>query len=138
MTYLPNSEKQIGTQHKNLYNKQLNLNDRKVTALVTEYKEDTRDIIFFVYEGLLVLVRCNPEVWTEDWFDGLSFDIIIKQYPPTNFKLTNKTPPNRPLKNLLGGCDHYIYYSEMLCESSSCGSSLGFRSGSIMYFSITG
>ncbi|MBQ9080577.1 MAG: hypothetical protein IJY27_05850 [Clostridia bacterium] len=66
----------LGDQHESIYNKQMKLNDCDVTALVIDHKEDTRDIIFFVYGDLLVLVRCNPEVWTEDWFADLSFDVL--------------------------------------------------------------
>ena len=94
MTYLPDGENQrdmgasevikeispnsanidnLGTQHESIYNRQMKLNDREVTALVIEYKEDTRDSIFFVYDDLLVQVRCNLEVWTAEWFAGLSF-----------------------------------------------------------------
>ena len=94
MTYLPDSENQknmtasevikvlspnsanvdnLGTQHKSIYNKQLKLNDREVTALIIEYKEDARDSIFFIYDDLLVLVRCDSDVWSEEWFADLSF-----------------------------------------------------------------
>jgi len=38
-----------------------------------EYKEDTRSSIYFVYDELLVLVRCDLEVWDEQWFSNLSF-----------------------------------------------------------------
>ncbi len=99
MTYLPNSEKQrnmtasevikelspnsanidnLGAQHESIYNKQMKLNDREVTALVIEYKEDTRDSIFFVYDDLLVLVRCDSDVWSEEWFADLSFAVYKK------------------------------------------------------------
>ena len=69
----------LGNQHKRIYNKQMKLNDREVAALVIEYKEDTRDNIFFVYDGLLVLVRCDSGVWSEQWFSSLSFK-TIKQF----------------------------------------------------------
>ena len=68
----------LGDQHESIYNKQMKLNDREVTALVIEYKEDTRDSIFFVYEDLLVMVRCNSDVWSDQWFSTLSFDTISK------------------------------------------------------------
>ena len=68
----------LGDQHESIYNKQMKLNDVEVTALVIEYKEDTRDIIFFVYEDLLVMVRCNSDVWSDQWFSTLSFDAISK------------------------------------------------------------
>ena len=63
----------MGDRHENIYNRPLNLRDREVTALVIEYKDDTRDSIFFVYENLLVSVCCNPDVWNELWFSALSF-----------------------------------------------------------------
>lgn len=68
----------LGDQHESIYNKQMKLYDREVTALVIEYKEDTRDSIFFVYEDLLVMVRCNSDVWSDQWFSTLSFDAISK------------------------------------------------------------
>ena len=68
----------LGDQHESIYNKQMKLNDREVTALVIEYKEATRDSIFFVYEDLLVMVRCNSDVWSDQWFSTLSFDTISK------------------------------------------------------------
>ena len=63
----------LGKQHESIYNHQIMLSDREVTALIIEYKEDTRDSIFFVYDDLLVLVRCDSEVWSEQWFSSLSF-----------------------------------------------------------------
>ena len=68
----------LGKQHENICNRQIALGDREVTALVIEYKEDTRDSIFFVYEDLLVMVRCNSDVWSDQWFSTLSFDTISK------------------------------------------------------------
>ncbi len=97
MTYLQDSEKQrnmtasevikklspdsanidnLGTQHENIYNKQMKLNDREVTALVMEYKEGTRDSIFFVYDDFLVHITYNSEVWSEQWFSSLSFKSV--------------------------------------------------------------
>ena len=99
ITYLPDGERQrnmtasevikelspnsanidnLGKQHENICNRQIALGDREVTALVIEYKEDTRDSIFFVYEDLLVMVRCNSDVWSDQWFSTLSFDTISK------------------------------------------------------------
>ena len=68
----------LGKQHESIYNRQITLSDREVAALVIEYKEDTRDNIFFVYDDLLVLVRCDFEVWSDQWFSTLSFDTISK------------------------------------------------------------
>lgn len=99
ITYLPDGERQrnmtasevikelspnsanidnLGKQHESICNRQIALGDREVTALVIEYKEDTRDSIFFVYEDLLVMVRCNSDVWSDQWFSTLSFDTISK------------------------------------------------------------
>ncbi len=71
----PNSANvhQLGEQHKAIYEKPLTLNGFEVTALVMEYKDDTSASIFFVRDDLLVMVRCDPEVWSESWFAGLSF-----------------------------------------------------------------
>ncbi len=62
-----------GKQHKSIYERQLKLDGREVTALIMEYKDDARSSIFFVYDGLLVSVRCDPAVWTDEWFARLSF-----------------------------------------------------------------
>jgi hypothetical protein len=72
----PNSAniQQLGDGHKAIYEKPLPLNGCEVTALVMEYKDDTRASIFFVWNDLLVMVRCNPEVWTDAWFAELSFE----------------------------------------------------------------
>ena len=99
ITYLPDGERQrnmtasevikelspnsanidnLGNQHESICNRQIALGDREVTALIIEYKEDTRDSIFFVYEDLLVMVRCNSDVWSDQWFSTLSFDTISK------------------------------------------------------------
>ena len=94
ITYLPDSENQrnmiasdvikelspkspnvnnLGEQHQSIYNQQITLKDREVTALIVDYKTDTRNSIFFVYDDLLVMVRCDPKVWSEQWFASLSF-----------------------------------------------------------------
>lgn len=64
----------LGSQHESISERQLTLADRTVTALVIEYKEDARNSVLFVYGDLLVLVRCNPAVWTDEWFARLSFE----------------------------------------------------------------
>lgn len=97
ITYLPDSENQqnmiasdvikklspkspninnLGEQHQSICNQQITLKNREVTALVIEYKESTRDSIFFVYDDLLIMVRCDQNVWSEQWFASLSFDNI--------------------------------------------------------------
>ena len=64
----------LGNQHKSIYNQNIKLEDREVTALVIEYKNDDRNSTIFVYDDLLVEIRSNPEVWTTEWFSTLSFD----------------------------------------------------------------
>lgn len=66
----------LGKQHENIYNQKMKLSDREVTALVYEYKTDNRNSIMFIYEDLLVEIRCDPDVWNEQWFSSLSFDIF--------------------------------------------------------------
>ena len=64
----------LGSRHKSIYNKQIKLRDREVTALVIEYNDDPRDSTIFLYGGLIVEVRHNPAVWSDEWFSGLSFE----------------------------------------------------------------
>lgn len=64
----------LGKQHEKIYNCNIKLKNREVMALVYEYKNDNRDSINFVYNDLLVEVRCDTQVWNEQWFAGLSFD----------------------------------------------------------------
>ncbi len=99
ITYLPDSESQrnmiasevikelspkspnvnnLGEQHQSILNQQITLKDRDVTALIVYYKTDTRNSIFFVYDDLLVMVRCDPNIWSEQWFAALSFGITEK------------------------------------------------------------
>lgn len=64
----------LGKQHEKIYNCNIKLKNREVMALVYEYKNDNRDSINFVYNDLLVEVRCDTQIWNEQWFAGLSFD----------------------------------------------------------------
>ncbi len=64
----------MGKYHKAIYNKTIKLLDREVTAMISEYEDDNRNSMMFVYDDMLVLVRCNPEIWDEEWFSALSFD----------------------------------------------------------------
>ncbi len=50
------------------------LKNRTVTVQRTCYRDDSRDTLQFVYGDLLVIVRCDPEIWTDDWFVTLSFE----------------------------------------------------------------
>ena len=68
----------LGDQHEGIYERPLTLRDREVTALFVDYKNDTRDCVYFVYGDLLVLVRCDPNVWTAEWFSALSFECVSK------------------------------------------------------------
>lgn len=63
----------LGQNHKNIYEKDIKLQDRVVTALVHEYIDDGRNGYLFIYNQMLVWVRCNPEVWDDAWFSGLGF-----------------------------------------------------------------
>lgn len=65
-----------GKQHKDIYNKEITLADRNVTALVYEYKEDTRNTTFFIYGDLLVQISSDSDVWTDEWFASLSFQNV--------------------------------------------------------------
>lgn len=64
----------LGTRHKSIYEKNIKLRDREVTALVCEYNDDPRNNTAFVYGDLLIEVRCTPEVWNDEWFATLSFE----------------------------------------------------------------
>ena len=64
----------LGSRHESIYNKQLKLRDREVTALVIEYNDDSRNSTVFLYGDLIVEVRHNPAVWSDEWFSGLSFE----------------------------------------------------------------
>jgi hypothetical protein len=64
----------LGERHKSIFERQIKLSDREVTALVCEYKDDSRSNIAFVYGDILVEVRCRPEVWSDEWFAELSFE----------------------------------------------------------------
>ncbi len=68
----------LGDQHESVCEQPLTLHNREVTALVMDYKNDTRDCVYFVYGDLLVLVRCDPNVWSAEWFSALSFDDVNK------------------------------------------------------------
>ena len=64
----------LGKQHESIYNQNIMLEGREVTALVIEYKNDDRNSTIFVYDDLLVEIRSNPEVWSTEWFSTLSFN----------------------------------------------------------------
>ena len=64
----------LGSRHKSIYNKQIKLRDREVTALVIEYNDDSRNSTIFLYGDLIVEVRHNTSVWSDEWFSGLSFE----------------------------------------------------------------
>ena len=78
LTCLPDSPNinNVGEQHERIYDRVTELEDRKVTAMVVEYKTDKRNSIFFVYGEMLVEVRCDPAVWGAKWFSCLSFESI--------------------------------------------------------------
>lgn len=64
----------LGTRHKSIYEKNIKLRDREVTALVCEYNDDPRNNTAFVYGDLLIEVRGRAEVWNDEWFASLSFE----------------------------------------------------------------
>ncbi len=64
---------QPGPDNRNVYEKEIKLQGRTVTALVHEYLSDDRNGYLFIYNQMLVWVCCNPEIWGEEWFAGLSF-----------------------------------------------------------------
>ena len=68
----------LGESHENIYNQQIKLRDREVTALVYEYKSDKRNSTVFVYGDLLVEVRCDPAVWSDEWFASLSLNCFAE------------------------------------------------------------
>ena len=68
----------LGEQHEKIYNKQIELKDREVTALVYEYKTDNRESIKFIYNDFLVDIRCDQQVWNDNWFSSLSFESFDK------------------------------------------------------------
>ena len=65
----------VNKNYEDIYNKKLKLADREVTALVLDPKDDTRDFTFFVYDDMLIKVTSDPEVWSEEWFSELSFEV---------------------------------------------------------------
>lgn len=73
----PNIDR-LGEQHKAIYNQNVTLFDREVTALVTEFKTDSRNSIQFVYGDWLIVVRCDSAVWDAGWFSNLSFESYVK------------------------------------------------------------
>jgi len=70
----------VGSQHKSIENVTVQLGDREVTAVSMTYNNDSRNSIVFVYDRLLVEVRCDTEEWTDSWFAALSFGPLqVKQ-----------------------------------------------------------
>lgn len=64
----------FGKYDTSVYEREINLRDREVTALLYEYRNDSRSSIFFVYGDMLVMIRSDMEVWNEQWFSELSFE----------------------------------------------------------------
>lgn len=69
-----NQEIRKESVYSQIYEQNIQLGDREVVALVREYKADSRNGILFLYDGWLVEVRCDPEIWTEQWFSTLTFE----------------------------------------------------------------
>ena len=64
----------FGKYDTSVYEREINLRDREVTALLYEYRNDSRSSIIFVYGDMLVMIRSDMEVWNEQWFSELSFE----------------------------------------------------------------
>ncbi len=64
---------QPGPDNRNIYEREIKLQDRTVTALVHEYFSDDRNGYLFIYNQMLVWVCCNPEILGEGWFADLGF-----------------------------------------------------------------
>jgi hypothetical protein len=63
----------VGKGYEKIYNQNIKLRDYEVEALIIEYKTDNRESIKFIYKGMLVEVRCDMDLWDEQWFSELSF-----------------------------------------------------------------
>ena len=66
----------LGASYKDIYNQTIALADREVTALVYEFKDDTRNMTTFIYDDLLISVRGDPALWDAQWFSALSFEML--------------------------------------------------------------
>lgn len=62
--------------YKKVYEKNIQLSDRKVTALFYEHTDDTRSDIYFVYDNMLVRFRSDLDLTTADWFKHFSFEVL--------------------------------------------------------------
>ncbi|MEA4831404.1 hypothetical protein SDC9_53207 [bioreactor metagenome] len=58
---------------KKIYIKEYELNDRKVSALVTEFNDDPRLYVEFIYDDMLVSIQSKPELLTPEFMADLSF-----------------------------------------------------------------
>ena len=65
----PEYEKTI----KSIYEKEIALQKKHVKAVIREFYDDSRQLIFFVYDGLLIRVCADPEFSTPDWFKSIDF-----------------------------------------------------------------
>ena len=66
----------LGPHHKKIYSEVVYVHYCLVIAMIIEYENDNRNSTFFVYGDLLVEVKGSPEVWSEEWFSTLSFDVL--------------------------------------------------------------
>ena len=64
-----------GPYHKNVYNTNLKLQDREVTALIIEYnyKAYHLETMIFVYDNLLVVISIDLDLWDISWFQYFGF-----------------------------------------------------------------
>lgn len=59
--------------HKKVYETEIVLADRTVSALVSEMIDSERIFVSFAYDEIYVLIQALPDVITDEWFKELSF-----------------------------------------------------------------
>lgn len=72
----PRPDNNSDTTISNIYDKELKLADRTVSAMVYEFNDDRRIRTHFIYDDILVWVIASPEIGTSEWFASLSFKVI--------------------------------------------------------------
>ncbi|MBQ8404214.1 MAG: hypothetical protein IJX55_07330 [Clostridia bacterium] len=59
--------------YKNVYEKEINVSENQISALVCEMSDSEQIYVFLIYEDMLVIIRANAEYLGEDFFAELSF-----------------------------------------------------------------
>ena len=59
-------------RYKNIYRTDLELLDKKVTAVVYEYKENNKIDIYFYYHNAMVWITSKSDVLNEEFFKSFS------------------------------------------------------------------